>query len=170
MFLKYEETGVGIFSPADKLVKSEPWRFVHWHLFERLRLPITFPLLLHPELTCPNTDTQGRGRTLPYLEFPLKRSLGLQVKASLCGFTKRMQYLQAINSVIYCLCKCCCMKTAFEPVFCNTGRHKVSACSPKALRLSKVIFLAELIWIKSSLGVKPKKKTSSNVWWVLVEY
>lgn len=45
--------------------------------------------------------------------FHLSGHLGSKSKQA-CGFTKSMQYLQAINSVNDCLCKCCCTKTGFR--------------------------------------------------------
>ncbi len=132
---QYKKTKVGTF--FNKLAnwwKSEPWRFVHCHLCDRLWLPSTFPLLLHPELTCPNTDTKGRGRTLPYLGFPLKRSLGLQVKASLwiykalaiftrltpsiSGFVSVAAWKGAFwTSVLQCGAKCVCMFTKSKSTY-----------------------------------------------------
>lgn len=51
----------------------------------------------------------GAGHCLIW-SFHLSGHLGSKSKQA-CGFTKRMQYLQAINSVNDCLCKCCCIKT-----------------------------------------------------------
>ena len=117
--------------------------------------------ILHPELLCPNRDVRGRGRTLPYLEFPLEAHTWAPSQSKACGFLQSaLQYLQAINSVNCCLCETVLLhekrERGFVPVFLQhrTGQSGCMSTQSQGHSDCKHMFPLNF-FINRKLHVKP---------------
>lgn len=127
---------------------------------------------LHPELTCPNTDIKGRGRTLPFLE--LSGHSGSKSK-QVCGFAMRLQYLQEINSVNDCLSKLLLHEkrghNSCSAIEDGTTRLRLRQQPKESTSTTSRFALSELIWTqKKSSKRKIITETQSSISSVLVEY